>query len=43
MVRITIIVMTMILTKLMTNPSGLGRQQRDENRLYFRIAAAKCQ
>lgn len=43
MVRITIIVITMILTKLMTNPSGLGRQQRDENRLYSRIAPAKCQ
>ena len=36
------IVITMILTKLITNPSKLG-EQRDVNRLYSRIAPAKCQ
>jgi hypothetical protein len=35
--------MTMILTKLMTNPSRLGRRARDENRLYSKIVPANCQ
>jgi hypothetical protein len=37
MLRITIIVMTMILTKLMANPSGLAQKTRDDTGRILKV------